>query len=324
MKCIIVGDCHSTASSKSEVEKLLFWTYDLAKKYECPDIVLLGDLFDTHQHVNLEVTYSYLKIFKSCPDVKWVMIPGNHDHSVHGSRLEHALLPFAVLPNVLILDAPDGLVQSYKGVDFAPFCRTEEEFLKLCEGKQNDLLICHQEFQGAEYENGFFAPNGTDVTKVPYTQIISGHIHKQSQVGACFYLGAPRWLKSSDANQARVVALMDDNKIVKQFDTRVVCKAIYKYELVEGAPLPEIQENARYIIEARGTASFLDRMNSKFAGKAEVRGILEYKKDISIKESMGIDKALENFVLNEYQMQFLKDKEKDGFWSQLKEDLREY
>ncbi len=322
MDCIIVGDCHSTASSKGEVEKLLFWAYDLAKQNNVQDIVMLGDLFDTHQHVNLEVTYSYLKIFRNCPDVKWVMIPGNHDHSVHGSRFEHALLPFLVMPNVLILDAPKNLVQSYKGVDFAPFCRTEEEFLKLCAGKQNDLLICHQEFKGAEYETGFFAPNGTDLAKVPYKQIISGHIHKQNQLGACFYLGAPRWLKTSDANQPRVIALMRDNRIVKQFDTRHVCRPIYKYEVIEGQDLPELEQNARYIIEAKGTASFLDRISERFAGKAEVRGTLEYKKDIVIKESVGIDKALENFVLNEYKLQYLDDREE--FWQKLKEDLREY
>jgi len=322
VKAILIGDCHSTASSKDEVEKLLLWAYDYAKKYECEDIIMVGDLFDTHQHVNLDVTYSYLKIFGQCKDVKWVMIPGNHDHSVHGSRLEHALVPFKVLPNVLILDAPHNLVQNYKGIDFAPFCRTEEEFLQLCQGKQSELLICHQEFKGAEYENGFFAPHGTDLDKVPYTKILSGHIHKPSQVGPCYYVGAPRWLKTSDANQPRFIYLLDGHQLIKQFDTRVVCRPIYKFDIMEGSELPVIEPNARYIIEARGTATFLDKINTKYSGKAEVRGVLEYQKDISIKESVGINKALENFVLNEYKLQYVQDKE--WFWDKLKEELREY
>ncbi len=103
------------------------------------------------------------------------MIPGNHDHSVHGSRLEHALIPFSVLTNVLILDAPNNVVQNYKGIDFAPFCRTEEEFLQLCTGKQSELLICHQEFKGAQM-GAFKSVDGDDWDEsFPY--IISGHIH---------------------------------------------------------------------------------------------------------------------------------------------------
>lgn len=320
MKFILIGDCHSTASSKDEVEKLLIWAYNYAKEYFTDGIILLGDLFDTHQHVNLDVTYSYLKIFRQCNDIEWILIPGNHDHSVHGSRLEHALLPFNVLNNVKIFDAPDNKVQSYKGIDFAPFTRTEEEFLQLCEARQNELLICHQEFKGAEYESGFYAPHGTDLSKVPYKQIISGHIHKIQQIGPCFYLGSPRWLKTSDANQPKMIYLLDNNRITKQFDTRVICKPIYKFEITEQSTLPEINDNARYIIEVTGTATFLDKMNTKYSGTAEVRGILSYKNDIVVKESTGIDMALQNFVLNEYDMQYLSDKEK--FWSRLKEELR--
>lgn len=324
MKSILIGDCHSTASSKEEVEKLLLWAYGLAKQNSCSDIIMLGDLFDTHQHVNLEVTYSYLKIFTQCKDVTWVIIPGNHDHSVHGSRLEHALSPFKILENVLILDAPDNVVQAYKGVDFAPFCRTEEEFLQLCSGKKNELLICHQEFKGAQYENGFYAPHGTDLDKVPYGKIISGHIHRPSQVGTCFYAGSPRWLKSSDANQERFVYLLEGHDIVKKWDCSPVCKKIIKVSISAEHDHVAIAsgDNTRYIIEATGTASWLELMNARYGGKAEVRGVVSYQRDIEVKESIGIDQALENFVLNEYEMHYLEDRLE--FWERLKGALREY
>ena len=319
---IVIGDVHSTHHSIAEVERLLDFSATMARKNNAKGCILLGDLFDTHQNVHLSVVYSYFSMFAKHADLEWLMIPGNHDHSVHGSRLEHALLPFKDLPNVKVFDCAQGMVESYDGMDFAPFIRSEEEFLKLCESKKNDLLICHQEFTGAQYEGGFYAPNGTDVRKVPYKQIIAGHVHAEQVVGSCCYVGAPRWFTVADANKPKFINLLKNNRLIKRYSTDAVCMPIYKISLDETSELPELKDNTRYILEVKGKAKFLERINSKYSGKAEIRGIIDSEKGASVKESVGINESLENFILNDYKCKHVENKYL--FWEKLKEELNEY
>ena len=318
---MVIGDIHSTHHCIAEAEALLDYAARLARQNEAKGCILLGDLFDNHQNVNLSVVYSYCSVFNKHPDLQWLMIPGNHDHSVHGSRLEHALLPFKDLPNVKVFDADCGMVESYDNMDFAPFIRTEEEFLKLCEHPQNSLLICHQEFTGAQYEGGFFAPNGTDVKKVPYDQIISGHIHTEQQVGACQYIGAPRWFTVADANRPKFIYFLKNKKLVKKYSTEAVCAPIYRMAIDETSELPVLKENARYIFDVKGKAKFLERINNKYAGKAEIRGVVDTEKSVSVRESGGINESLENFILNDYKCKYVENKYL--FWEKLKEELND-
>ncbi len=318
---IVIGDVHSTPHSIVEAEALLNWCADLARLHKAKGCLLLGDLFDTHQNIHLSVMYSYMSIFQKNSDLEWIMIPGNHDHSVHGNRLEHALLPFKAIPNVKVFDCPEGVVESYAGMDFAVFCRTEEEFLAICAGKKNDILICHQEFTGADYGNGFYSPHGTDVKKVPYGTIISGHIHADQWVGNCYYPGAPRWFTVSDANKGKYVNLLKDGKFIKQFSTDAVCTPIYKLQLDATSELPVLKENARYILEVKGTPTFLNKINHKYAGKAEIRGVVDADKSATVKESVGIEESLEKFILQEYKLKYLNDKQ--AFWLKLQEELNQ-
>ena len=41
------------------------------------------------------------------------------------------------------------------------------------------VLVCHSEFSGSQFENGFYSPHGFNPDEIPFDTIISGHIHKE-------------------------------------------------------------------------------------------------------------------------------------------------
>jgi len=72
---------------------------------------------------------------------------------------------------------PKSLFEIEDGVHALSFHKDEDQFLsKLKSGK---ILFCHQTFDGAKFENGFYAPDGFDFSGIKYEKIISGHIHTQ-------------------------------------------------------------------------------------------------------------------------------------------------
>lgn len=299
-KYIIVGDPHATSNKLEEINRLFDLVVQTAKENHIHDVIVLGDLFDTHQIVHLPVMHNYLDIFKKYSHLHWVLLVGNHDIPLHGNRLNHALAPFSQFPYVKVVDGFDW----YDDIDLIPYC-SEEEFFKLVKNKRHDTLICHQTFMGAAYENNYFAKDGFDLSQVPYQKVISGHIHTQQSVGKCFYPGAPRWFKSTDANHPKSIWLWDGKDEYKAISTENVCQSIVKLTLNEGEPEPDLtNENKRYILEVNGSIKFINKITKKYGGMAQISSNLESTKDYVVKESVGVMQALENFVLTQYKPQF--------------------
>lgn len=308
-KYIIMGDPHSTSNKLEEIDKLFDFTVNEAKNQGINNIIILGDLFDTHQIVHLSVMHNYVKLFNKYQDLQWICLVGNHDIPLHGNRLQHALHPFKALSNVKVMDCTTGL-DAFDGIDYVPYC-SEEEFFKLVSNPSSDILICHQTFIGAQYENSFYAKDGLDLSKVPYKQVISGHIHTSQSVGKCFYPGAPRWFKTSDANQDKSIWLWDGLDEFKPISTESVCQSIIKLTLNENDPEPVLtQINKRYILEITGTSRFINKMTKKYGGLAEIKSSLHNDKNYVVKESSGIDQALNDFILKQYKSQFGIDNQK--------------
>ncbi len=302
-KYLLVGDIHSTSNKLDEVNKLFELIYTTAIRNNIFNIILTGDLFDTHQSVNLVVMHNYARLFKKYDDLYFICYPGNHDIPLHGNRLHHALLPFVKMANVLVLDASEGL-DHYDGIDYVPYC-TEEEFFKLTQNPTSDTLVCHQTFLGAAFETGFYAKDGIDLSRVPYKRVVSGHIHTTQSVGKCFYPGAPRWFKTSDANQDKCIWLWDGADEYKPISTVDVCQSIIKLTLTDKDAEPDLTNpNKRYILEISGTSKFISKMTKKYGGLAEITSNLDSNTDYEVKESVGITQALENFILTQYRPQF--------------------
>ena len=137
-------------------------------------------------------------------------------------------------------------------------------------------MVAHQTFTGATYENGFYAEDGIDPELVAQDQIISGHIHKQQQIGKCWYQGTPKWDTMSDANEEKGIWIYEHNedgsvKSKKFISTAGVVTPIFKHVVNEGDAEPELLPNAKNYIEFIGKSAWITKMKKKYKGKAHIK-----------------------------------------------------
>ncbi len=301
---LIVGDIHATPSNLDEVRSLFTLIDKTCQENGTKTIILLGDQTDSHQIQNLAVMHMYKELFNQYRDLNFIILVGNHDRAVNGNKNYHSMFPYKSYSNVCVVDE----FMSFSGFDVISYCRDEQEFLNLTKNKVNDILICHQEFNGCQYENGFYSKNGFDLSKVPYEQVISGHIHLAQKWDKIWYPGAPRWMTRSDANEDKYIFLWD-GKSSKHISTGGFCRQIFQLNIKEGDAMPILDQNAKYILNVSGNRKFIQKIYEKYVGKAEIKTNVIDSKNVKVKESLGINKALEKFVLNDYVPQFGIDKE---------------
>lgn len=316
-KYIFVGDLHSKTSNIEETIHIFEKIVKVAVENNVKEIILLGDLFDTHGIVHLPVTHCYFNLFNKYKNFHFICLVGNHDYITHGNYQEHSLITFKGLNNVTIVDD----LTNIDSFDLIPHC-SEDKFLEFCNKKKSNTLICHHTFVGAQYENGFYAPDGIDLDKVPYKTVISGHVHLNHQVGKCFYPGTPRWLKESDANQDKGIWLWDGAQDFKFISTDDVCRKIFSVDITEDSNLNiAINNQHRYIFNVHGNNSFLNSIVERFSTNVEIRHFPVNDKKNIVKESDGILNSLKNFVLNHYNP--LYDIDKNEFWNIINNRLTE-
>lgn len=273
MRVLRVGDPHITVRNIPEAEKLVRFIKELAADKEVDTIEFMGDQFHTHAVLRVEVVDFWRRAFKEL-ELPILALVGNHDQP--GSREKeqkmNALQVFKSIPYVKIVDKPF----ENNGILYMPYMSDHDLLIKLCQESDAKVLVAHQTFTGAQYENGFYAPDGIDPEQFPQSEIISGHIHKCQQVGKCFYVGTPKWDSMSDANEDKGVWIFDHNEdgtvASKEFySTKEVVTPIYKHVINEGEEEPELFENARNYIELRGKSAWIKEMKKKYKGKAQIK-----------------------------------------------------
>jgi len=211
MKILLVGDLHIKKSNLDESRAVLDWIIENAGHHQMT--VLLGDIYNDHGIISADVqavvTDFFSKLEKVCP--KTINIEGNHDQA--GDEKNSSLYVHSIGHRDLY---EDRLVHIFEPTQFSapkcaklgfvPFRRSNDRFIKECNELNEsgcNIIFCHQEFNGAVYENGFYAPHGVDPQFNPKVKFISGHIHQQQNFSNVWYTGAPRWLTKSDANSLR-------------------------------------------------------------------------------------------------------------------------
>lgn len=315
MKYLVVGDIHAKTDDLAECEKLFEFFTDLAYKNGIQNVILLGDLHDSHSLISSQVLNFYHNQFTKrigadvTKGLRFICLVGNHD-IVLRDRSKHALIAYKHIQNVTIVDR----FMTLYGIDFMPYT-DNSEFYQNMSLAQSDTLVCHHTFDGAQYENGFYAKDGIDLTKVPHQKVFSGHIHTVSQVGKCKYVGAPRWLTKSDANQDRGVWIWDtDENSFEFFSTEDVCCKIVELKIdAKSADLltystinNEIKPNRRVILNVAGDYKQIKEIVRLFGNRAEIVPILTEAGQSHVSEAFGIDVALKDFILNKYQMKYSK------------------
>jgi DNA repair exonuclease SbcCD nuclease subunit len=201
---ILVGDPHVVVEELDECRRLAAFILEKQRQRPQATTVLLGDLYNNHSNIRVEVLAFWENFFAQARNT--IAIVGNHDRPHRGGEGEHALMAHT---NATVVDLPTII----DGVGFMPYMDTPEAFLEALSdlGARFDFkhLFCHQTFQGARYEAGFYAPDGVSTEALPIgLQVISGHIHSPQRIGRVWYPGAPRWRSIADANVDRFIYLV--------------------------------------------------------------------------------------------------------------------
>lgn len=280
MKTLYVGDPHFKHTQKDELERLMRFVDDIALTNEVDQVVLLGDLNDSHGILrtdNQVFWQKWLHILSGRQ--KLFVLVGNHDMKNQGNddELENSLSIFNLIdsPNLNIIQSP----VPFGNFAYMPYIHDKKRFVEEANtlaGQGAKVLVCHGEFDGAAYDNGFFIPDGIKQEDLNFDLIISGHIHSRAAIGKVRYPGTARWMTASDANKEKGIWLVEhDNKtgaiVSEQFlDTSHVCTPIYAYQFKEGEAEPVIPQGSRASVELIGSSEWVSKMKVKFKGRASI------------------------------------------------------
>ena len=264
---------HVQVSNLEESQRLIDFICKKAVENSVDMIAFMGDQFHNHSVLRLEVISFWRRVASeqlSKSAKKVVFLVGNHD--ICGDKQKERLMSgndvLDGVENVVVCNRP----MKIDGVDFVPFTSDKEQFVNDCvelnNGDIGKTVMCHQTFDGAQYENGFFAPDGIDQKLIPHSLIISGHVHSASNFGKVLYVGSPRWMSINDSNSKKnlMLATFDEGKAINltKIPTDEVCVRILKFEVKEGGELPEIKEENRNYVELIGSTTWITKTKKKF------------------------------------------------------------
>jgi DNA repair exonuclease SbcCD nuclease subunit len=274
-RILVVGDPHLKISTLETARKFLVWFADVIKTEKPDSTIVMGDLFDTHSVVRVEILWLWAEFMKAHANQRVTCLVGNHDQAAPGSK-EHSLVALSAWAR--IIDEPT----EFNGMAFIPYVHTKEAFAEALSKlkSKNDYLFCHQTFQGAQYENGFYDPNGFPLELVKdFKQVISGHVHKLQKLGNVFYVGSPYWANFADSGEQKGLWIFDAERGV--------------FEKAIPSPLPKFVSlkftEAESIFEYFKSASPTDNYKVVFlSGRSSVQAVIDSKEFKSLKKAFKI------------------------------------
>jgi DNA repair exonuclease SbcCD nuclease subunit len=304
MRYLFVGDPHAKIGNLEEMQKLVDFLCQLTVRERFDFIFLAGDLFNDHAVVRLEVALFWRNaLARLCAAYKEVVaIDGNHDKG-GTKQLESAISAIQLisggydLKNFVHITKPT----NYHDIAIIPYMSNEDEFVaaanELFEGGAVDLLMCHQTFNGAKYDNGFYAPGGFDIERIKQGRIHSGHIHTEQEFDKVWYPGTARWETRSDANLNKGVwdvQLEADSFQKTLIPTNTVVTPIIELVIKEGDPVPPMRTDAKIYVELVGTSEWIKKAKETYRGVASIKTT---HKDAKVKlGTMGRGLSMEEYL----------------------------
>ncbi len=299
MKTLLVGDPHATADALKEMRRLIDHIYAVAEAEKPDQILLLGDQYHTHSVIHLAVMTFWSEAFKRLGTLGIPVraMVGNHDMSGNAGAIETSMQ--AHTAQVEVIDTP----RVSNGILYHPYTADHEAFVRNCNSyPEAKTIICHQSFDGAQFDNGFYDPDGIDVNLIPQTQVISGHVHTPQEFGKVWYPGAPRWRTVADANTERAIWLVEHDQsgaLVgrRSFPTNVCCRSIHLLEDRIEAQVKIPTGNVSVVVDVYGTREYVNSRKGELEGAGvRVRTFPDVEKSIKVRESDGIATAYRAFI----------------------------
>jgi DNA repair exonuclease SbcCD nuclease subunit len=306
MKILTIGDVHAVPAELEDCQALIGYIEAIVQA-EKPDIVLFqGDIHHYHNIIRAEVLYFWDQVFDRLKNV--IVEVGNHDlEAESGNPSVHALI--AHKDKVHVIDKP----WTDSGILYMPYRSDKELFIKECKtaAKETNTIFCHQSFDGAAFDNGFFDPSGIDLDFIRQKHIISGHIHMPQKFSKVEYVGAPRWRSISDANTDRNIVLYEFDSLGNivnrtNFSTNDVCRQIKHIIDTEEAPFDVNTFNPKHDwrIDIKGDEAYIEKRKKEIQRPGiKIRSIKVGHTKIRVRESDGIKVAYHKFV-DKYQPKY--------------------
>ena len=283
-KILRVGDPHVQISNMSDSQKLIDFVLKTAIEKKIKTIEFLGDLFHTHAILRSEIVHFWKNTFEKIDSekIQCIVLVGNHDQhpSKEKQQIINALNVFEATNKTnnhrIIVNKP----MIIDNIAYIPHTSDHNKFIQdscdLFEKGAQKLLVAHQTFTGARYDNGFYAQDGIEIDLVSQESIISGHIHTRQQIGKCDYPGTAKWDTISDSNLEKGIWVYDHDDLGavmgKEFiSTYDVVKPINKITLREGEKEPKLDLNARNYLELIGKTSWITKIKKKYKGNVHIK-----------------------------------------------------
>lgn len=258
---VVVGDIHAKIQDLDDCRRLIDGLIELRQtklSNADPDLVFLGDQTHDHTVIRLEVADFWRKalsdLAKHYDEIYWIV--GNHEIATSGEITPNAGWLIVDNPRVVVVDRPTVVGD----VTFFPYFHDREAFREASKNMPCKYLFCHQTFDGAKYDNGFYAQDGVAFEDLPVEKIFSGHIHTPYEFGKVTYVGSPRWMTSDDANQNKRIMLFNETTgEVKYVGTEQWCSPLRTVNYSQGDEQPIIPANARVTVVLSGDNAWIDQ-----------------------------------------------------------------
>ena len=299
-RVLYVGDPHARPEDLEDCLCLVSQVVTLAEDRDVDRIVILGDLHHTHALAHTDVTAFWREslVRLVADDITVTLLVGNHDQPGDEASKSHALLAYKDMRHVVVVDEP----MEFRGILYLPYIHRPEDFVAACRANPVRTVVCHQTFNGAKYENSFYAKDGVEPSAIPQVAVISGHIHEPQEFDKVRYLGSPRWLATSDANRQRFIHVVEHNDIgdvVSVTPIPSACRQIVQIVDTPEAPWDRqgsISSNAKYLVDITGPAAWITERLPLYAGWARVRTSRTDQAQARVRESEGLPAAMKRYL----------------------------
>ena len=309
MKILFCGDTHVKKDNIEPSRRLILWLVNLAKIHNAT-ILFAGDQHDSMGVVRAEVIEFWDWAYETINKVSQsISITGNHDLSA--DSLSSAMTAHKFVTQV-IDDSPaviDKVTKKVWGIGFIRDFKIFHARVMSAYEQGARVIVCHAEFNGAQFENGFYSPHGFDTNAFPSDlMFVSGHIHKKQSlidnkgITRVLYPGSPRMLTRSDIGQIKTVTLWDiqDNSFRDIEVPEEVCPRFKHFIITpdNSELIKNIPDSSFVYVDIKGPKDFIQSMCKKISDNVKLRTLLDQSDNtlLKIKESEGIPSAFSKYL----------------------------
>ena len=324
---ILVGDLHAQLGNLEESLRIMDWAIEQAKDKK-DFIVMLGDTLNNFGVVKTEELRFLNQLLEKLEDSRGtIILTGNHDQSASGTT---SCWDLKTSYSTRIISEPT-LIDS---ILFLPFIRKHDEFKAALESFPEAVaVICHQDFDGSRYDNGFYAPHGYKAEDIPsnYKYIISGHIHSTQTIKLdgreIFYPGIPRQLTRSNLEHIPAIYHMDKLGSYNRIEVPENIAPRFKHFVIsKDTPLDRLKEaieaEGKVYVDIEGDQTFVKKMLKTDFGSAKVRSIIHKEKSEQVSEPVNLESSFMGYLLQYTSDKGLGNEEAKILHEMLKESLR--